>query len=59
MIGGRDCVSVCYLCFYFLFFMSEKYVLTKKSKKKKKLDLCFCLCLCLCFCGGKVDFFFF
>ena len=41
MIGGRDCVSVCDLCVcVFFFFMSEKYVLSKKSQKKKT-DLCF------------------
>ena len=32
-IGGRDCVSICDLCFYF--FLSEKSVLTKKSQKNK------------------------
>ena len=36
MIGGRDCVSVCDLCLFYLF-LSEKYVLSKKSQKKKKL----------------------
>ena len=51
MIKGWDCVSVCDLCvflcvrvcmcvcgfFIYYLFMSEKFVLTKKSKKKKKL----------------------
>ena len=40
MIRGRDCVSVCDLCL-FIYLLSEKYVLSKKSQKKKKADLCF------------------
>ena len=39
MIGGWDCVFVCDLCL-FIYFLSEKYVLSKKSQKKKT-DLCF------------------
>ena len=60
MIGGRDCVSV----YDFCFFLSEKFVLTKKSQKKKA-DLfsiygcVYDLCVCVCFFFNLFLFFYY